>query len=60
MKSIEQAIKLRGYELVDETPPFRTYEREHKRIIYHIPSKKVWGKFYIRNKEKKWKKNLKI
>ena len=52
MKQLEERIKRRGYELVDETPPFRIYEKHRKRIIYHTPSDKIWGHFVIKNMDK--------
>lgn len=42
---VEKLIKGKGYELVGETPPFRLYEKHGKRIVYHTPSDKIWGKF---------------
>ena len=52
MKSkIEEHIKERGYKMIDEQPPFRIYEKHHKRIIYHVSSCSIWGEFRFVNFE---------
>jgi hypothetical protein len=44
---IEEKLEGKGYRLIDETPPFRTYEKHKKRIIYHISAGKVLDSFRV-------------
>ncbi|RPJ79216.1 MAG: hypothetical protein EHM20_02040 [Alphaproteobacteria bacterium] len=43
----EERLKAKGYELVEEMPPFRIYEKNERRVIYHSPSAKIWGVFRV-------------
>lgn len=49
MTRIEDRLKEQGYVLIDETAPFRIYERNKERLVFHYPSDKVWGKFDLEN-----------
>lgn len=52
----EEEIKARGYEIVDEQPPFRIYEKHRKRIVYHVPSARIWNEVDL-NLFRKFAKN---
>lgn len=43
--AIEHKFLCEGYVLIEETPPFRMYKKGENRIVYHVPSCKVWKRY---------------
>lgn len=54
--NLEKELESKGYKVVDETPPFKLYEKKGRRLVYHIPSGKIWGKFDFNTGERRSEK----
>lgn len=50
---LEEKLEKKGFKLIDEILPFRMYQKGRKRIVYHIPSAQIWGKFKLEDQKYK-------
>lgn len=55
---LEELLEGKGYKVVDETPPFKIYEKHNKRIVYHTSSGKIWGKFILNTSERRYEDGI--
>lgn len=49
MKNIEDKISGKGYAVLSEKGNLRVYFRGQFRVLYHVPSGKIWSKYFVKD-----------